>query len=132
MLFLLILIISYLRAITAQDCSYDINRFEEITCFNMTSAEQIRDVIAAIMTQHNSLPRLIEFLELDQWKLSQFSIPSLKHFLPELKQIRTYNSNIKRLTYEKEDNDFYRNTTFAQTSDADNANGTNGQFNSSY
>ncbi|KAF2886069.1 hypothetical protein ILUMI_20104, partial [Ignelater luminosus] len=120
--FLLISILACASSCIAQSTDYDINEFQKITCFSMMSVKQIRDGISSTLMQHNSIPRVIEFLEIDQWDLSHFSIASLKFLLPELKQITTYNSNIKKLSYDEEANELYMNTTFAETSSAESPN----------
>lgn len=68
----------------------------------MVSGQQIRDEIEDTLDEYNSLPRLIEFLELKQCQLSNLTITSLR-FLNNLKKLKVVDSNITKLSYEEDE-----------------------------
>ncbi|KAF2900481.1 hypothetical protein ILUMI_05707 [Ignelater luminosus] len=66
----------------------------------MISFEDTINKINATLTQDNSIPRLIEYLELIYCEFPDLEINSLLRFLPELKEIRISEySDIKNLLY---------------------------------
>ncbi|KAF2899464.1 hypothetical protein ILUMI_06707, partial [Ignelater luminosus] len=99
-LFQLILIILYLSEYKTQKCMYDIEKFTEISCFNMTSFKQIKEEIETIVDQKNSLTDLIESLELTNCELLHLRINKFR-FLSKLQQITIADSNITKLSPEK-------------------------------
>lgn len=99
-LLLISLLLLHLQGCITQRCSYNVNKFEKMTCFGITSEEQIREAVNATLDHYGSIPRLIERLKLRYCNLSSFSIHSL-HFLPQLKRIEIIDSFIKKLAYKE-------------------------------
>lgn len=103
--FRLVLIILCLRSYTLQKCDYDVDKFMEITCFDFTSTEEIKDKINSTLVRYASVARVIETLELKNCELWELRINSLR-FLPELKHIKVSDSKIRLLSSGKNDDLF--------------------------
>lgn len=93
---LLILIIFYVQTNTAQECSYDPNKFTDITCSYMTSITEIQNTINATLNRYGPVERLITYLELQNCELSNLTLYSLR-FLPNLEEIYVIDSKISKL-----------------------------------
>lgn len=80
-----------------QECIYDVNKFMEISCSNMTSMEQIIDRINTTVNQEGSLTRLIETVKLRYCELPELKINSFR-FFSQLQNLEIIKSNISKLS----------------------------------
>lgn len=96
----MIAVIFCLRGCAGQTCDYDINKFMNITCYDIISFEEIKNNISTTLDEYHSAPWLITFLELKNCELPDLNMNTFR-FLPELTQIHIINSNITKLSYEE-------------------------------
>ncbi|KAF2903841.1 hypothetical protein ILUMI_02339 [Ignelater luminosus] len=84
-----------------EECTYDRDKFMEIFCVNMTSTEQTVDKINTTVFEIGSLPRLIEYVDLQYCDLPYLTISSFR-FLSQLQNLSIWYSSIKRLASAEE------------------------------
>lgn len=100
LIFRLITIVLFLKGYATQKCFYDVNKFKEITCFNLTLTEQIREKTEETLQRYGSFTTLVETLKLKDCDLRKLTINSLR-FLTELKRVKIRDSKIGKLTAEE-------------------------------
>lgn len=110
LIFILIFIILRLKWCSAQECYYNVDRFEEINCSNLNSSEYIIENINTTLYKYNSLPELINSVELNNCTFSNLALSSFR-FLSHLEKLKIELSNINTLSSEEAGAAYYGSTT---------------------
>lgn len=97
---LLVAIMLYTQEGANQECLYNINKFKEIACTNMTLQKQITNEINDTLQPYGPVTDFIEVLELRDCEMSNFAINNLLGFLSQLKEFSVLGSDIMTITFE--------------------------------